>query len=215
MGGYGSGPSSPRYRLVEQSNSLAIGSLATANLLRRGARWKGGWQWQTGDPKRPITSIDLEVDLTDPAPEYRLLYTLTSSGEQVEQHAALMSTAPRYGGVRWWFACPYCRRRCGKLYLPPGGSRRFACRRCHNLRYATQREDPGERLYRRARRLVRRLGGNVEETLSGSAVIWKPRGMHQRTFSRFYAAYQDTLTERDAWFAAAIVHRFGPHLERL
>ena len=61
----------------------------------------------------------------------------------------LVSTSPHYGGLRWWFICPVtvggraCQRRVRKLYLPPGG-RSFACRRCCQLSYTSQRQDDNE-----------------------------------------------------------------------
>ena len=39
----------------------------------------------------------------------------------------------RYG-TRFWFACPRCGRRVGKLYVPPGRHKAL-CRHCHRLRY--------------------------------------------------------------------------------
>jgi hypothetical protein len=44
------------------------------------------------------------------------------------------TTKPNYGGVRLWWTCPDCGRRCGKLYMP-GRPWRFACRLCHELTY--------------------------------------------------------------------------------
>ena len=46
----------------------------------------------------------------------------------------LQSTRPHFGGSRWWFACPGCKKRCKKLYMPPGKCE-FGCRLCHNLTY--------------------------------------------------------------------------------
>ena len=48
---------------------------------------------------------------------------------------ALTTTTPRFGGLRYWFLCPRCGRRAGKLYHVE----RWACRRCHNLAYQSQR----------------------------------------------------------------------------
>ena len=48
---------------------------------------------------------------------------------------ALTTTTPRFGGFRYWFLCPRCGRRAGKLYHVE----RWACRRCHNLAYQSQR----------------------------------------------------------------------------
>ena len=55
------------------------------------------------------------------------------------------TTRPRFGGLRWWFVCPLlvdgvaCRRRVGKLYLPPR-ARYLGCRHCHQLTYRSCQE---------------------------------------------------------------------------
>lgn len=51
-----------------------------------------------------------------------------------EQRIMLRPTPLRFGGVRWWFICPKCERRCAKLHLPAMGSL-FLCRLCHDLSY--------------------------------------------------------------------------------
>ena len=48
---------------------------------------------------------------------------------------ALTTTTPRFGGLRYWFLCPRCGRRVGKLYHVE----RWGCRHCHNLAYQSQR----------------------------------------------------------------------------
>jgi hypothetical protein len=67
------------------------------------------------------------------------------SGTQLfflDYRVRLVTTRPRFGGLRWWFVCLLivngrpCSRRVGKLYLPPHG-RYFGCRHCHDLTYAT------------------------------------------------------------------------------
>lgn len=39
--------------------------------------------------------------------------------------------------ARWWFVCPRCARRCGRLYLPLGAVR-VGCRHCLGLLYRSQ-----------------------------------------------------------------------------
>ena len=39
-----------------------------------------------------------------------------------------------FGGIRYWFKCPTCGNRVGKLYKP-GHEEKFKCRQCHNLTY--------------------------------------------------------------------------------
>jgi hypothetical protein len=50
-----------------------------------------------------------------------------------KQAVSLYTTALNFGGVRWWFRCPRCGRRCANLYLPRGSL--FLCRICHDLTY--------------------------------------------------------------------------------
>ena len=52
------------------------------------------------------------------------------------QAVHLRPTPHRFGGLRWWFACPGCWRRCAKLYLP-GQASLFLCRICHDLIYTS------------------------------------------------------------------------------
>lgn len=64
------------------------------------------------------------------------------------------------GGVRRWFLCPCCGRRCAVMYLV---RHRSACRDCHGLAYATQHETFRSRKNRRWIRSV------LAEIRSGSA----------------------------------------------
>src|SRR5262249_61760480 len=72
-------------------------------------------------------------------PLLRLSYSFTRSGsapEPLDYDIDLATTRPRFGGLRWWFLCPGCDGRVGKLYLPPG-ERLFSCRKCHDLTYTS------------------------------------------------------------------------------
>lgn len=59
---------------------------------------------------------------------------------RLEYAIEIVAQPCRFGGERYWFACPVvrsevvCGRRAGTLYLPPG-QRYFGCRICHNLTY--------------------------------------------------------------------------------
>jgi hypothetical protein len=75
----------------------------------------------------------------------RLNYRITRTGESLDYRIDLTATRPRFGGLRWWFLCPLvvndrpCRRRVGKLYMPPA-CRYWGCRRCRQLTYTSSRE---------------------------------------------------------------------------
>ena len=77
------------------------------------------------------------------ADQYTGAVLLEIVGTSVQQ-IIIVSTPGRYGGYIRWFSCPGCKRRVGKLYLPPFETA-FLCRRCHRLNY----RDQMSRQYRR------------------------------------------------------------------
>ena len=153
MGGPGSGNHYHWWRptkrtTVEQCRSLDAGRWMREDILKAGVRHAGGWCWFRDAARTQRTAdISYEVNTSDAPPWLRLSYTFAASGEAVDYRVPLVTTRPRFGGLRWWFVCPLvvggrpCGRRAGKLYLPPGG-RYFGCRRCHELTYeSVQRHD--------------------------------------------------------------------------
>jgi len=62
----------------------------------------------------------------------------------------------------------------------------YACRRCHQLAYKSQRETADDRATRRANKLRERLGWEAG-ILNGEG--GKPKGMHWATFERFKARH--------------------------
>lgn len=125
-----------------------------------------------------------------------LAYTLRISREQPLQIESLVPLAwsdCHLGGRRPWFICPTpeCRRRVAILY----GNGVFACRRCHDLAYESQREAPDDRALRRANNIRRRLGWRVGTLnppgfhVDPAWVCYKPKGMHQSTYRRLVEAH--------------------------
>lgn len=53
------------------------------------------------------------------------------------QRVELVQTRANLGGSRWWFLCPGCGARVGRLHLPGRGLIRplFKCRDCYGLTY--------------------------------------------------------------------------------
>ncbi len=58
------------------------------------------------------------------------------------QWVHMVKTMTQFGGYRHWFLCPYCRKKYAKLWNRPGDTK-FACRKCYNLTYRSQKEHNG------------------------------------------------------------------------
>ncbi len=93
--------------------------------------------WARRAPAPAIGCIDLTMGEHESEPQIVLAY-----GGYTAYPVTLDTTDDRVVGTRWWFRCPCCGRRRGKLYRPPG-EQVFYCRLCHRLVYtSTQTHDP-------------------------------------------------------------------------
>ena len=135
---------------VEECRSFDIPWLSRHGYFQGGFR-SGVIQWKNAAGE-VTSSIGIEVTVGDfgaSAGYARLSYTETSrwskEKKDLDYTIELVTTPCNFGGYRFWFICPLivdgypCRRRVGKLYLPPGGTY-FGCRHCHNLTYECQKE---------------------------------------------------------------------------
>lgn len=89
------------------------------------------------------TSMTIEVNTLDMTfPWIRVFYFSHDPHELITYRIFLQTTAPYFGGLRWWFTCPVsandipCQRRVSRLYRP-SGARYYACRACHQLTYTS------------------------------------------------------------------------------
>ncbi|MEP6342233.1 MAG: hypothetical protein ABJ275_02880 [Maricaulaceae bacterium] len=98
-----------------------------------------------------------------------------ASNFNINQHIPLTQTPCNYGGSRKWFLCPDCDRRVGVLYYQT----QFKCRHCTNLYYESQYKPESSRLFSKARKIRRDLGGseNMSEPFPE-----RPKGMHVNTY---------------------------------
>ena len=190
MGGSGSGQ---WYRwdtkaTVEDCRALSASRWMREGILAAGVHHEGSWAWFDAYTGERTSSVGYEVRTTlGDAPSLRLRYTVLSLGEALDYRVDLQTTRPNFGGLRWWLTCPLvtggrrCRRRCEKLYRPPGG-KYYGCRVCHRLSYTSQREG-------RAFRMVRKANKIRYDKLRGHGA-WpgfdpsKPKGMHWATHRR-------------------------------
>jgi hypothetical protein len=112
------------------------------------------------------------------------------------------------GGQRPWFLCPAkgCGRRVAVLY---GGSI-FACRKCHQLAYQSQREADNDRGTRRADKIREKL--NWEPGILSGKGWKKPKGMHWKTFEKLRQAH-DHYVQISLTGMAAKLHLTGESID--
>lgn len=100
---------------------------------------------------------------------------------QREWQVHISHTKLNFGGHRRWLVCPKCWGRRQSLFIH---EEKLACRKCHDLRYASQSESSRTRAMRRADKLRAKLGWQPG-VLSPDGV--RPHGMHLRTYEALTA----------------------------
>jgi len=131
-------------RFVEECLWIAV------NLFRfhRKGQWRreGVLEWRSERTGRSKALLRYWVNgIARAEPEQK--FPLNSAGDPilllavagVAQSIRFRSSTVTFGR-RWYFLCPDCDRSSGKLFVPPG-EQRWACRRCHGLRYQSQRHE--------------------------------------------------------------------------
>jgi hypothetical protein len=104
-----------------------------------------------------------------------------------------VTTTPCHlGGVRSWFVCPTCGRRCAILYP-------HDCRLCRNGHYASELQSPLDRKLNKAFKIRGRLGQRSGGTLAPFPE--KPKRMRWHTYLRLRD--QGMALEREIWAADA------------
>ena len=182
MGGIGSGrrPGYGGKTETDDAMPLDIRKISGKGLLTPGNSF--GWRWLVND--HPVAGLHIRAGHN----EVTLSYRKGSVGEVVEQRVQVATTPCHYGGTRPWFTCPRCGKRVAVIYAP---GRYFACRKCGNLAYATQKEGIGDRTLTKADKIRKRLGWRVG---IANPVHGKPKGMHWETFNRL-RLHHDVLSQ--------------------
>ena len=201
MGGFGSGRGQRGKDTTSDMRPLDIRRLQRDGLLTPGLAF--GWHWTRNGEE--VASIQMRTEVDRVILNYR---SRSNGGEwRAMEHLVRMEwTGCNLGGRRAWFLCPAqgCGRRVAILF---GGSI-FACRHCHNLAYACQREKPEYKAMNRADKIRMRLGwgAGIANPEGG-----KPKGMHWRTYERLKARH-------DAFVGvslAGMAQRLGSMIRRL
>ncbi len=166
----------------------------TAGLLKLDVRWLAHrgclnpgtvctLNWSRGDGE-PAGNIWTRMDWERPCLTLEYATRRDGNSDWVPHRDLvwLDSTPCTYGGTRDWFSCPHCDARRAVLYSMGG---EFACRACHDLAYASTREDDADRCDRRIRRLAEQLGSDGN---GRRGFLWtmpdRPKGMHWTTYER-------------------------------
>jgi len=180
MGGFGSGRGQGGKDTTSDMRPLDIRKLQRDGLLKPGRAFS--WQWTVNG--KEVASIQMRTEVDRVILHYR---SRSDGGEwqAMEYPVTLEWTGLHFGGRRAWFLCPA--RGCGRRVAILFGGSIFACRHCHKLAYACQRETDEDRAMRRADTIRRRLGwgAGIANPEGG-----KPKGMHWRTFKRLRAEYE-------------------------
>src|SRR5262245_26261496 len=93
--------------VTEDCRSLDANRWTREGILKAGTWQSGSWAWFRDAARTKRTStIGYEVNTEAEPPWLRLYYTITATGEALDYRIALVSTRPRFGGLRWWFVCP-------------------------------------------------------------------------------------------------------------
>lgn len=182
---------------VESCQNLDINRWHREGLLSPGQSF--GWSWKD-DQGNEKGSISVRV-LSDAVELFYIINPKSESPEEIHYQVPLTRTSCNYGGGRPWFVCPGtgCGRRVVKLYL---GSKYFLCRNCHNLAYESQRENRSDRLFYKAQKIKKRLGGKPG---LGYPFPKRPKGMHQQTYRRL----QWEVEELEHASMLVMAERFG------
>ena len=101
--------------------------------------------------------------------------------DDVEQIVSIDRTSCNYGGHRKWFLCPNCGKRVAILY---GAGKYFLCRHCHGLTYDSCNASPIQRIYDKAIKLRKKIGGNG---VLVDPIPIRPKGMHRSVYKKIVA----------------------------
>jgi hypothetical protein len=177
MGGWGSGRRYGSRSTTSQYLRIDVRSLQRGGYLD----WRSpfSWRWSSnGEPAGDITITPHDDRIT-------LSYTTGKSSGNPKDHrydVTLERLPCNYGGTRPWFRCPVLR--CGRRVAILYGGEVFACRRCYGLAYNSQQQSPGDRADARAWAIRERCKPKGRDDWGGLFdPIFRPKGMHARTFN--------------------------------
>ena len=107
--------------IAEISNRFSIFDLKKWGYITQGTR-RGSSKWTYCSQE---SSISFWVVIDGINDYIRLMYHLrdcyTGEEKDIDYQVSLCKTPCNYGGHRYWFICPECKRRCGTYFLRGNG----------------------------------------------------------------------------------------------
>jgi hypothetical protein len=103
----------------------------------------------------------------------------------LDQSVNLVAAPRHFGGVQWYFLCPFLRQPASVLWMPAGESC-FASRRAwgSQFAYASQFESPIYRAHSRAHEVSCRLSGKNYSEIYHVTPPQRPTYMHRNTYEK-------------------------------
>jgi hypothetical protein len=126
------------------------------------------------------------------------------------QSVRVEKRACRFGGERFYFACPACGRLCLSLFREGDN---FLCRVCFKLVYPVQNERRVAALNRSFRKARGRLVRDGQDNLM--AYPARLKGMHRATYEAWAARQLALFDEKEDAIFDWIVAMFGRRVERI
>lgn len=133
-----------------------------------------GWRW--------VSSQGRTIEFYPVVSENNLRTYRAKVKNGRERLFTLTATATQFNGRRWWFVCPHCHRRQGKIYWSDAD---VACRKCFGLHYASQSESRMDRMREMISKQREAIWGDnplIHNLFESSSWFPKPKGMRWTTF---------------------------------
>lgn len=131
-----------------------------------------------------------------------LLILLEHGDDSYPQRIELKTFNCHLGGSRRWLICPICFSQRTALYL--GNKMNFACRKCNNIGYKSQKKVPADRLLHNAEKLRSKIG----QTPIFNELSPKPKWQHNRTYevlrNRIYDYETQSHDQFIGWFRGLV-----------